>query len=313
MKKAVVIGGSGKVGTYLVPLLWEAGYHVINVSRGKGQPYLPHGCWQDVEQCTLDRAQSDFPQRVADMEPDVVVDMICFSREDMEKLTGALAGRVGHYLVCGSVWIHGASDVVPYAEHMCREPLCEYGRQKGLMEDSLARAWATKGFPGTIVHPGHIVGPGHLPINPQGNKDPDVFSALKHGREVLLPNLGMETVHHVHAADVAGVFMAAIHAGGVSFGQGFHAVSTGALTLAGYARAVAGWYGREANLRFLPLDEWKTHIDPAQAAMTEDHIRHSPNASMEKARRLLGFTPRYTSLQAVREALDWMEAHGLVK
>ena len=31
MKKAVIIGGKGKIGTYLVPGLWEMGYEVINI------------------------------------------------------------------------------------------------------------------------------------------------------------------------------------------------------------------------------------------------------------------------------------------
>ena len=32
--------------------------------------------------------------------------------------------------------------------------------------------------------------------------------------------------------------------------------------------------------------------------------------SNEKARRLLGYVPRYTSLQAVAEALDWLNRDG---
>ena len=42
MNRAVVIGGSGHVGTYLVPRLVEAGFEVINVTRGKREPYQPH-------------------------------------------------------------------------------------------------------------------------------------------------------------------------------------------------------------------------------------------------------------------------------
>jgi nucleoside-diphosphate-sugar epimerase len=33
MKRAVIIGGKGKVGTYLVPMLVEDGFEVINVKR----------------------------------------------------------------------------------------------------------------------------------------------------------------------------------------------------------------------------------------------------------------------------------------
>ncbi len=59
-------------------------------------------------------------------------------------------------------------------------------------------------------HPGHIVGPGWIPINPAGHLNPEVFTRLAHGQEVVLPNLGMETLHHVHADDVAQSFTAAM-------------------------------------------------------------------------------------------------------
>ena len=45
MTRAVIVGGSGHVGTYLVPRLVEAGFDVINVTRGKREPYQPHAAW----------------------------------------------------------------------------------------------------------------------------------------------------------------------------------------------------------------------------------------------------------------------------
>jgi len=57
--RVVIIGGSGHVGTYLVPRLVEAGCTVINVSRGQNQPYQPHPAWQQVRQVTLDRSAAE--------------------------------------------------------------------------------------------------------------------------------------------------------------------------------------------------------------------------------------------------------------
>jgi nucleoside-diphosphate-sugar epimerase len=82
------------------------------------------------------------------------------------------------------------------------------------------------------------------------------------------------------------------------------------LTLHGYAKAVAGWFGEEAVLGFLPWDEWRAPLSEADAAMAWDHVVRSPCGSIEKARRLLGYEPRWSSLDAVREALAWLISAG---
>jgi nucleoside-diphosphate-sugar epimerase len=50
-------------------------------------------------------------------------------------------------------------------------------------------------------------------------------------------------------------------------------------------------------------------VSEDEARATWDHIAHSPNCSIEKARRHINYRPRYTSLQAVREAVAWLVEH----
>lgn len=312
--KVVVIGGTGHVGTYLVPRLVEAGHEVVCISRGESQPYLPHGAWNKVERVFIDRAGEEaagtFGGKIRDMQPDAVIDMICFTLESCQHLVEALRGQVEHFLHCGTIWMHGHSAQVPTTEDAARQPFGEYGIQKSLIERYLMREAHLNNFPATAIHPGHIVGPGHIPVNPAGNKELDVFEKLAKGETLNIPNLGMETVHHVHADDVAQLFMLAMANWSTSVGESFHAVSGAALTLRGFAEALAAWFGQEANLNFMPWDQWKETVSEDAAAGTWDHIAHSPNASIEKARRLLGYTPRYTSLEAVFESVQWLADHG---
>jgi nucleoside-diphosphate-sugar epimerase len=91
-----------------------------------------------------------------------------------------------------------------------------------------------------------------------------------------------------------------------SIGESFHVVSPAALTLRGYAEEVAAWFGRKAALRFLPWEEWKRTVSSEDADITWEHIAHSPNCSIAKARRLIDYHPRYTSLEAVKESVDWL-------
>lgn len=314
--RVVVIGGTGHVGTYLVPRLVEAGHDVLVISRQNRQPYQSHGAWSWVQQISLDRAGAEaagsFGRQVRAMHPDIVVDMICFKPESAQQIVEALHGDVQHFLHCGTIWVHGPSTVVPTTEQQPRRPFGDYGVQKAAIETYLLDEARRRGFPATCLHPGHIVGPGWHPINPQGNLNPHVFVALARGDEVTLPNLGMETLHHVHGDDVAQLFMQAIANRSAAVGESFHAVSPAALTLRGYAQAAAGWFGKEARLRFLPFDEWRSTVTDTDARATWDHIAHSPNCSIAKARRLLAYQPRYSSLQAVYEAVQWMINHGVI-
>jgi nucleoside-diphosphate-sugar epimerase len=122
----------------------------------------------------------------------------------------------------------------------------------------------------------------------------------------------METLHHVHAEDVARAFLLALRHREAALGQSFHIVAASALTLRGYAEEMAAWFGQPARLRFLPWEEWKQGVTERDAAVTEDHLRHSPHCSIEKARTLLDFEPRYTPLAAVQQAVTWLIDHRIV-
>lgn len=314
--RVVIIGGSGHVGTYLVPRLVAAGHTVAAVSRGQREPYQAHGAWAAVERHTIDRAAAEaagtFGAQIRDLQPDVVIDMICFTLDSARHLAEALRGRVQHFLHCGTIWVHGPSAVVPTTEAQPRKPFGEYGIQKAAIEAYLMDEARRTGFPATVLHPGHIVGPGWTPLNPAGHFNPGVFTRLAAGEELALPNLGLETVHHVHADDVAQAFERAITHWSTAVGESFHVVSPAALTLRGYAEAVAAWFGQPARLTFLPWPEWRAAVAESEANATWDHIAHSPNCSIAKAERLLEYRPRCSSLEAVYEALDWLIQAGQV-
>jgi len=315
--RVAVIGGTGHVGTYLVPRLIQAGHEVISISRGRRLPYQPHPAWESVRTLSLDRAEAEgaggFGQQISRLQPEVVVDMICFTPESARHLVEAVQGKIQHLLHCGTIWVHGPSVEVPTNEDQPRRPFGEYGIRKAQIEAYLLDQATHHGLPATVLHPGHIVGPGWEPLNPAGHFNLRVFEQLACGEELALPNLGMETVHHVHADDVAQAFVKAIAHRDAAIGQSFHVVSPAALTLRGYAEAVACWFGQEPRLRFIPWDEWRKTVTEQDAAYTWDHIAHSPNCSIAKAARLLDYRPRYSSLQAVFEALTWLIGQGRIK
>jgi nucleoside-diphosphate-sugar epimerase len=239
--------------------------------------------------------------------------MICFTLDSARQITEALKGRVQHFLHCGTIWVHGPSVVVPTTEEQPRKPFGEYGIQKAAIEDYLLREARLNGFPATVLHPGHIVGSGWNPLNPAGHFKPEVFGSLARGEALVLPNLGTETVHHVHADDVAQIFMQAMINRSVAIGESFHTVSPAAVTLRGYAEAMASWFGQPARLEYQPWESWCKTVAEEDARATWDHIAHSPNCNIAKAERLLNYQPRYSSLQAVQESVTWMIDHEVIK
>ena len=75
-------------------------------------------------------------------------------------------------------------------------------------------------------------------INPVGNLDPGVWTALASGSPLAVPGSGSETMHHVHADDVAQVVQLAIANRETSVGESFHAVSERALSVRGFDRVL---------------------------------------------------------------------------
>ncbi len=238
------------------------------------------------------------------------MDMLCFDAQSARQLVEALRGEIQLLVHCGTIWVHGYGVQVPVTEDQPRNPLEAYGRGKCDVEAYLLDQARRNGFPATILHPGHIVGPGWAPVAPTACHDPQAFARLARGEELALPNLGLENLHHVHADDVAQAFEEALTHWNSAVGESFFVVSKAALTLRGFAEAAAGWFGKPARLRFLPLEEWKSTLPENFIGSALAHLSHSSNHSIAKAQRLLEFAPRYTSLEAVRESVLWLIDHG---
>src|SRR5206468_2538860 len=154
--------------------LVAGGHEVISLSRGKREPYHGSAAWAMVRQVTADRdkeeAAGGFGGMVRTHRPDAVIDLICFQLPSARALVEALRGEVRHFLHCGTLWVHGPTEMAPTPESVPRRPFGEYGVQKAAIEEYLLDEARRRGFPATVLHPGHIVGPGWPPINPAGNR-----------------------------------------------------------------------------------------------------------------------------------------------
>jgi nucleoside-diphosphate-sugar epimerase len=313
--RVVVVGGSGHIGSFLIPRLVRGGHELVNISRGSRSAYVDSGEWRDVHSITADREQEDeaglFAGRVAALQPDVVVDLICFTVPSASSLLDGLRGETGHLLHCGSIWRYGPSQRLPITEaEGGPPPIGEYGINKHQIAELLKQETSGGGLPTTSIHPGHIVGPGWHPIGPLGNLDPSVWGALSAGDTLRIPGLGAEQMHHVHADDIAQLFELAIAQPGVAAGEDFHAVAPDSLNVRGFAQTSAAWFGQQARLESVSWEEFRQATPAEHAEASWEHLFRSHCVSIEKAKMLLGYAPRYDSAAAVLEAVQWLIEHG---
>ena len=314
--KVLVIGGTGHIGSYLVPRLVNAGHDVSVVARNPTPQHTDARlAWGRVQWIQADRRAEEkagvWAERMAGLEAEVVIDLICYTPEQSAIMVKAFEGRVQHFLHCGTIWAYGAPRRRPYHESDPRCPITDYGINKAAVEADLLSRYRTSGFPVTIIHPGHISGRKWLPVDPQGTRNGvGVYEKLAHGEVVHLPQYGHETLHHVHADDLAQLFEAAMIRRQVCLGESFSGVAPWALSLVGCCEFVAGLFGRKANLALASYEEMETILGAEAWATTRDHLLHSPCCSIEKAQRLLGYAPRYTTEQIFTESIEYLLETG---
>ena len=313
MSRVVVIGATGHIGTYLVPRLVDGGHEVIAVSRGSRGPYRGSPQWSAVTSVSADREAEDaagtFGARIAALRPDAVIDLICFTAGSARQLIEELRPSRPLLVHCGTIWVHGQALRVPVTEDEPRTAYGEYGTGKAEIEALLHRETRDGGVPAVVLHPGHISGPGWPVITPAGNLDPVVWTQLATGRSFALPDHGLGVLHHVHADDVAQAFELALSRR-AAIGGSFHVVAEQAMTQRGLAAGVARWFGREPVLDFVSWAELTRLAGAEHAEVTREHTSRSITASIARAREVLGYAPRYGSLDALHEALAWLVANG---
>ena len=266
----------------------------------------------------LDRAAEEaagtFGAKIRELRPDCVIDLTAYTLESTQQLVEALRGHVQQFLHCGTIWVHGPGVEVPVTEEQPRTcPISDYGVRKAAIEAYLLDEARRNRFPATVLHPGHLVGTGWVPLNPAANFNPAVFADLAAGREIALPNLGRETLHHVHADDVAQAFVRRWVTGPLRLANAFtwflRPRSRWPVTRrqwpggSGSRRASGSCRGRSGGRRF------RKKMRESLGTTSRDRRI----AAFARRSGCLDYRPRYRSLEAVRESVAWLVAHGVIE
>lgn len=129
--KAIIIGATGHIGTYLVPMLVKAGFETVAITRTMTEPYEQDYAWNQAKRVLLDRSKDiDFAEKLKVMNPDIIVDLVNFNIDDTKKMVETFRDtQLSHYLYRSSCWAHGMAETLPFcADDLKKTPLDDYGK-----------------------------------------------------------------------------------------------------------------------------------------------------------------------------------------
>ncbi len=307
--KILVIGGTGHIGSFLVPMLAKEAWRVIVTSRGKKEPGK-EAPWEKVERLVANYSRGDRNWRdtVAEVKAEVIIDIL---GTDVPTTYDAAKGTCKHYIACGSIWMFGPPRIVPTPE-ITQGP-CEISKPYAIryqeLLDTRKRA-RTDGVAFTAIMPPNICGPGKIPLEARGGRDIEVHRAHAAGEPVSLP-IGCNTlIGPCDAVDVAQGFFLSVHNRDAAAGEIFNVGSGYSLTATQFIQTYAEIYKTDIPIEFVPPREFFEVIMPAQGA--NFHFREHMLPDISKIRAKLGYQPQFTPEETMERGVNWMRKHKLL-
>jgi UDP-glucose 4-epimerase len=195
----------------------------------------------------------------------------------------------------GSASIYGNPRSIPINEEDGIQPLSPYAVSKLCGENYAMAFYESYGTPVAVVRYSNVYGVGQRPDNPYCGVISKFFSAAYDGKPLMIHGDGQQTRDFTYIDDaVSATMLAAVHPR--AEGEVFN-VGTGTESSINSLAAQVG----EATGRAVEIQ----HVDRRDI----DNIRRRV-VSIEKARRMLRWSPQVTLEDGLRRTAAWMEQSG---
>jgi len=303
--KVMVIGGTGHIGQFLTLMLVEAGHEVLVVTRGR-LPVPAGAAWKDVRLLAADSQREEELRALTAHRPEVVIDIPGTAMTTYR----AFRGSAQHVVAVGSLWMFGEPRVVPTPEETqgpC--PFEGYARRYADIR-RMVSSGAADGLAFTAVMPPNICGPGSIPLDCLGGRDIELHRAHARGEEVVLPEGPEAIVGPCDAEDVARCIVLAVEGRQQAAGQVFNVGSATAITWTELVAAYSEIHGVTIPIRRVSWSQYVREVSPGMGHWF--HLKAAMCPDIGKARRLLGYEPRYSPRQALERAVEWMRREKLL-
>ena len=304
--KILVIGGTGHVGSFLVPMLLSRGHDVAIGCRGKTSGHTGSAL-DSVRRVICNSGDPASLKAIAEQETfDAVVDFPGTAWNVWQ----AFSDSAQHIIACGSLWMLGYPHVVPTPEMTSETCVFEgYERRYQQIIDMLADSRRHKAA-FTAIMPPNICGPGKIPLDTLGGRDIEVHRANQRGEKVYLPDGPEALIGPCDAEDLAQLFALAVDHRAAAAGQIFNGGSPYSLTATQFVRTMGRIHGRDIPIEYVSWERYKGEISPGIGWWWHFYAHMAPDIS--KARKLLGYEPRYTPEETLLRGVNWMRGQGML-
>lgn len=305
--RVLIIGGTGSFSSRVTEKALARGHEVVVYARGQrpliGVPLAQDPAERGVRLLRGDRGQLRARSaELAELEPDVVVDSICFAPARAEDLVD-LFPRARRVVLISTVDVYGEDiGCTPVTEERPPSPVSPYALGKLAAEKVVL---AGLGKSATVFRPSHILGRSFLTTSLWGRSH-HLVSRLQRGKPIPAIDGGRNVLTPVHAVDAAEWVVQSFD-NPAADGEVFNAVGGEIITQRRYYECIAKALGVEARLLAVPSQVFKRHSSAAS-----QFNWHRPY-SCAKAVRVLGYAPLGTPELMLKETVEHMLEHGLVK
>lgn len=304
--KICIIGGTGHIAKFLVPMLLQDGHKVVVVSSGR-KP-LPQE-WTHVEHqtCSYLRDDDRWQNFIMKMEAEVIIDLLGV---DLQSTYKAGKGSCKQLIACGSLWMLGVPKQIPTPE-VTQGP-CQFlgyaRRYKEIQE--LMKVAAEDGIVFTAIFPPNICGPGKIPLEVKGGRDIEVHRQMARGETVYLPEFCNTAIAPCDAEDVAQAFWRAVGQPQKAAGKIFNVGPNYALTVVEFVKAYSRIYGIEFPIKFVNPAEYYEKVLPSPGG--NYHFKAHMLPDISRLKETLGYSPKYTPEESMQRAVLWMKKENLL-
>jgi nucleoside-diphosphate-sugar epimerase len=304
--RTLVIGGTGPSGPHVVDGLLARGHEVTIFHRGVHEP---------AELAEVEHIHGDphFRQSIDEALGSRTYDVVLAMYGRVKHLAPALVGRCEQFVTIGGVPIYQgyfpspgrAVLPVPITE---RDPVVEDddGNPALVFSRRLVQAerFAFAHHPqATVFRFPMIYGP--------NNARPAEWSVVRRIRDgrphMILPDGGLQIHSRCAARNAAAYVLAAVDRPDAAAGQVYNCGDPGNWSLHEWASTIVALLGAQLELVAIPsevaIDAATTLLPLANTTATHCIV------STEKARHELGYQPVIDPVTALKEVLDWYDAH----